>query len=73
MALQALNGVHPHDLADSDEPLSERLYIALSPTMLRAVEDHFYGQRHKNMSDAARSLLALGLLAQGWRKAKPDA
>lgn len=73
MAIQALNGVRAYDPSENDEPLSERLYIALSPSMLRAVEDYFHDRRHRNMSDAARSLLTLGLQAQGWPKAKPDA
>lgn len=73
MAIHTLNGVRARVADDGDEPLSERLYIALPPSMLRAVEDHFHDRRFKNLSDAARSLLALGLQAQGWPKPKPDA
>lgn len=73
MAIQALKVIRSYDPDGADEPLTERLYIALSPTMLRAVEDYFHDRRHKNMSDAARALLTLGLQAQGWPKQKPDA
>jgi hypothetical protein len=68
MALPALNGAHAPDLDDGSEPLSARLYIALTPSMLRTVEDYFHERRHKNLSDAARQLLVLGLQSSNWRK-----
>lgn len=67
MAVPALNVGHAdHD--DSGELASERIFIAVTPTMKRAVEDLFHQQRFKSESAAARHLLHLGLQTMKWRK-----
>lgn len=67
MAVPALNVGHAdHD--DSGELASERIFIAVTPTMKRAVEDLFHAQRFKSESAAARHLLHLGLQTMKWRK-----
>ncbi len=67
MAVPALNVGHTdHD--DSGELASERIFIAVTPSMKRAVEDLFHQQRFKSESAAARHLLHLGLQTMKWRK-----
>lgn len=44
-----------------DGKLTERLFIAISPDMLQAVEDYFHTYRFRSQSAAARQLLEYGL------------
>ena len=67
MAVPALNVGHTdHD--DSGELASERIFIAVTPSMKRAVEDLFHQQRFKSESAAARHLIHLGLQTMKGRK-----
>ncbi len=72
MAHPAVNGSVSVD-DDSAELASERIFIAVTPTMLADVEDYRFSNRFKSQSGAVRKLIELGLRAAAWEAKKPKA
>jgi Arc/MetJ-type ribon-helix-helix transcriptional regulator len=52
---------------DDGEPLSEKISIPLTPSMLRAIDRLFHERPFPNRSAAARELIRLGLRTQPYR------
>lgn len=68
MASPALNGVHPASAAaDDDGLLTERLFIAVSPAMLKAINDYYHTNRLRSQSAAARYFLEIGMRTAQFR------
>ena len=52
----------------SEQQLTERLNVPVSPEMAKAVDDYFHEQRFRSKADAIRRLLEFALEKQPKRK-----
>lgn len=74
MALPALNGYHATSTDDKADPGdTERVWATLPKSLVAELDNFHFGGRYKNRSAAVKKLIEVGLQAQGWPKAKPDA
>ena len=61
----------PIEQSQSEGPeLTERIFIAVNPVMLKDVEDFRFSNRFKSQSGAVRRLIELGLRAAAWEAKK---
>lgn len=51
-------------MADTDEKLTERVIVPMSPTMVEAIRDYWHDNRLDSKSEAVRQLVAAGLAAK---------
>ena len=70
MAIPSVNCIQATAQSE-EEGLTERLFIAISPAMLKEIEDYHYTKRFKSQSAAARELLKKGLRTVQWEARKP--